>query len=63
LDEQVMTGGSVSLITMLKVQLVLLLLASVAVQVTTVVPLGKVDPLGGAQTIVAPGQLSVTVGL
>lgn len=38
--------------------------ASVAVQVTVVVPAGRVDPLGGLQTIViTPGQLSVAVGV
>lgn len=34
----------------------------VAVQVTVVVPTGKAEPDGGAQTTVAPGQLSTTVG-
>jgi len=38
--------------------------ASVAVQVTVVVPTGKVDPLGGLQaTVTVPGQLSVPVGV
>ena len=36
--------------------------ASVAVQVTVVMPIGNVDPLGGLQTKVTPGQLSDTVG-
>ncbi|MED3574136.1 hypothetical protein P4452_17940 [Cytobacillus praedii] len=36
--------------------------ASVAVQVTVVVPRGKNDPDAGVQTVVAPGQLSITVG-
>ena len=35
--------------------------ASVAVHVTVVVPTGKVDPLAGTHTIVAPGQLSEAV--
>ena len=36
---------------------------SVAVQVTVVTPLLKVEPLAGVQLTVAPGQLSLTVGL
>ena len=36
---------------------------SVAVHDTVVVPIGNVDPLAGMQATVAPGQLSVTVGL
>jgi hypothetical protein len=32
--------------------------ASVALQLTVVVPLGKVEPFGGVQLTVAPGQLS-----
>jgi hypothetical protein len=40
-------------------QLVLLLLVSVAVQVTVVVPMGKIEPDGGTQTALTPGQLSV----
>lgn len=35
---------------------------SVAVQVTVVVPSGNVDPLGGEQTTLTPGQLSDAVG-
>ena len=35
---------------------------SVAVQVTVVVPTGRIEPLGGLQTAVTPGQLSETVG-
>lgn len=34
---------------------------SVAIAVTVVVPLGKVDPDGGVATTVTPGQLSVAV--
>ena len=37
-------------------------LASVAVQVTVVVPFANVEPEGGLQVAVAPGQLSLTVG-
>jgi hypothetical protein len=40
----------------------LLGLLSEAVQVTVVVPTGKVEPETGAQLKVAPGQLSDTVG-
>src|SRR5204863_1137717 len=38
-----------------------LMLAAVAWQVKVVVPLGKVEPLGGVQVVVEPGQLSVAV--
>ena len=44
------------------VQVIVLLDASVAVQVTVVVPTGKHDPDGGLQTTVTPGQLSLAVG-
>jgi hypothetical protein len=37
--------------------------ASVAVQVTLVVPAGKIEPDGGLQTTVVPGQLSLTAGV
>jgi len=36
--------------------------ASVAVQVTLVLPIGNDDPDGGTQMTLAPGQLSITVG-
>jgi hypothetical protein len=36
--------------------------ASVAVQVTVVVPAGKIDPEGGVHEVVTPGQLSEAVG-
>ena len=45
-----------------KEQLAVLPEVSVAVQVTVVVPSGKVEPDAGEQTTVAPGQLSLTVG-
>ena len=35
---------------------------SVAVQLTVVVPCGKVDPDAGVHTGVTPGQLSLLVG-
>jgi hypothetical protein len=44
------------------VQLPVLLDASVAVQVTVVVPAGKVEPEAGLHATVAPGQLSTAVG-
>jgi len=63
---QVITGGSVSLtvtakVFTVKVQVVWLPLASVAILVTTVVPSGKVLPLGGMLTTVTPLQLSLAV--
>ena len=36
---------------------------SVAVQATVVVPTGNIDPDGGTQATVTPGQLSVAVGV
>src|SRR5215471_10048303 len=36
--------------------------ASVAVQLTLVLPIGNDDPDGGVQVTLAPGQLSITVG-
>src|SRR5258706_14623188 len=60
-DGQRMLGSSVSWKTAVKLQEVLFLLASVAVNVTVLVPLLKVEPLGGRQTLVTPGQLSLTV--
>ena len=48
---------------MLNVHVPMLLLASVAVQVTTVVPIAKAEPLAGEQLTVAPGQLSLAVGV
>ena len=45
-----------------KLQLAVLPDASVAVQVTVVVPAGRVAPLGGTQATVTPGQLSEAVG-
>src|SRR6185436_6945729 len=39
-----------------------LLDASVAVQPTVVVPIGNVEPEGGIQLMLTPGQLSLAVG-
>ena len=44
------------------VQLAVLPDISVAVQVTVVVPTGKVEPEGGMQAVDVPGQLSAAVG-
>ena len=60
---QAMTGFSVSLTVTVNVQLAVLLDASVAVQVTVVVPVGKVEPDAGEQLAVDPGQLSLAVGV
>src|ERR1041384_3354976 len=63
LAEPVIVGGVLLGFTMtLKVQLVVLPEASVAVQVTVLVPCGKLDPLGGLQLVVTPVQLSLAVG-
>ena len=61
---QVIVGGCVSFTVTEKVQELLLPLGSVAVQVTDVVPFGKVEPDAGEQvTAAAPGQLSFAVGV
>jgi hypothetical protein len=54
-------ADAVSTVTV-KLQLVLLPEVSVAVQVTVVVPIGKVEPEAGLQTKPTPGQLSETTG-
>src|SRR5258708_4407161 len=60
---QVITGFSVSLTVTMKLQLATLPELSVAVQVTVVVPTGKMDPGCGLQTTVGLGwQLSKTTG-
>ena len=56
---QVMDGGCVSLTVTVKSHVATLLEASVAVQLTIVVPLLNVELLGGVQTRLAPEQLSV----
>ena len=45
-----------------KLQVAVLPDASVAVQMTVVVPMLKTEPDGGRQTAVTPGQLSLIVG-
>ena len=46
----------------MKLQLAVLPLVSVATHVTVVNPAGKLDPLGGVQTVVITAQLSDEVG-
>jgi hypothetical protein len=63
LGGHVITGGCVSLTVTVNMQLAVLADASVAEQVTVVVPFGKVAPDAGTQvTALTPGQLSVAVG-
>ena len=47
----------------MKVQALVLPAASVAVQVTGVIPFAKLLPLAGTQANVAPGQLSAITGV
>ena len=58
-------GASASFTVTVKEQLVLGLsgLASLAVQLTVVVPTENVEPDAGKQLIVAPGQLSLALAL
>jgi hypothetical protein len=58
----VMAGGCASLTVTVNWQLAVLCDASVAVHVTVVVPFGNVEPDGGTQLDVTPGQLSFAVG-
>lgn len=63
-EGQVIEGGSVSLTVTVNEQEPLLPAASVAEQVTVVVPFGKVEPDAGEQvTVPTPGQLSVDSGV
>jgi hypothetical protein len=57
-DGQLMDGPSVLTTVTLKLQFAVLPDASVAVQVTELVPAPKVLPDGGEQFVVTPGQLS-----
>jgi len=60
---QVMDGFSLSLTVTSNWQVLVLPAASLAVQVTCVVPLGKAEPLTGLQTTATlPSQLSAAVG-
>ena len=58
---QVIVGFSQSLTVTWNVHCVVWPAVSVAVQVTNVVPLGKVEPDGGVHTVVTPEQLSFAV--
>jgi len=60
---QTIIGGSVSLTVTVKLQVLVLPAASVAVQVTGVVPVPKLEPVGGLQLTVTPGQLSLAAGV
>ena len=55
-------GFSESVTVTLNVEVAVLPAASVAVQVTSVVPTGNMLPEAGLQTTLTPGQLSDTVG-
>jgi hypothetical protein len=61
LDGHVTTGASVSVMVTVKAHVAVLPEASVAVQVTVVVPTAKQVPEAGEQLTVTPGQLSVAV--
>jgi hypothetical protein len=56
-----MLGAAVFTVTV-KLQELVLAEASVAVQFTVVVPAANVEPEGGVQFTLTPGQLSVAVG-
>ena len=56
-----MVGFSASVTVTVKLHVALFPDVSVAVQLTVVVPTGKVEPDAGEQTTVTPGQLSVAV--
>jgi hypothetical protein len=58
-DGQVITGGVTSRMVTVKVHVLRLAAASVAVQVTVVTPMGKVEPEGGVQVTFVTAQLSV----
>lgn len=60
---QVIEGGCVSLTVTVNEQEAVLPELSVAVQVTVLVPSGKVEPEAGTQLTVAPEQLSVAAGV
>jgi len=60
---QMIVGNSVSVTVTVKLQLLVLPDESHTVQVTFVVPLGKLKPLAGAQTVLVTAQLSPVTGL
>ena len=55
-------GGVVSLTVTVKLQFATLPDPSLALQLTAVIPFGKVEPDGGLHEAAEPGQLSTTVG-
>src|ERR1043166_7895525 len=61
--EQRILGASVSLIVTVKTHPLVLPELSVARQRTRLIPLLKVEPLGGVQINVTPGQLSAGVAV
>jgi len=63
LVEQVIVGGCRSRTTTVKLHPAVLPDASVAVQLTVLVPFGKVEPLNGVQTTLTPAQLSLAVAV
>src|SRR5947209_19520935 len=62
LPAETIVGGSASVTMTLKAQMAVLPEASVAVQFTVLVPVGKDAPLGGVHTLRTPGQLSTLRG-
>jgi len=60
---QVIDGACVSFTVTVNVHVAVLLDVSVAVHVTVVTPFVNTVPLAGTQLAVAPGQLSVGVGV
>ena len=60
---QVTVGGWASRTVTVKVQLLRLVQASVAVQTTAFTPRGKVEPLGGLHASVTAEQLSVALAV
>jgi hypothetical protein len=60
---QLATGACVSFTVTVKLQVAVRPAASVAVQLTVVVPITNVEPLAGTHIIVEPGQLSLTVAV
>jgi hypothetical protein len=61
---QLIAGGVRSLTVTVKPQLAVRFAASVALQLTVVVPFGNCEPeVGEHTTVVTPEQLSVAVGL
>ena len=63
-SKRLIVGAGVNGLTVtVKLQLAIRPAASVAVHVTVVVPTAKIDPDGGKQFTVAPGQLSFAIGV